>query len=234
LSLISPSIKKFAAVLEESFPKNFTWIGNKTALEQLIGNAVPVKLAEFVANCETKFEGGHTLYLIKKDQVHSVYSVSYRYSHQYGEFFIQNDIVAEQSRIENNAKQIAAVFKQKIEEIVDIVKKAKKYREQSASYILLDGNHKCMAATLTHQPITALKVENNDDLETVREMVDKGELFNFYRTENYLDDVVVEFFQDCFRKDYDFVTARQRVDQLISDGVLPKYMIERYLTQRKQ
>lgn len=35
----------------QTFPKNFTWIGNKTALEQLIGNAVPVKLAEFVGKC---------------------------------------------------------------------------------------------------------------------------------------------------------------------------------------
>jgi DNA (cytosine-5)-methyltransferase 1 len=35
----------------QTFPKNFKWSGTKTALEQLIGNAVPVKLAEFVGNC---------------------------------------------------------------------------------------------------------------------------------------------------------------------------------------
>lgn len=35
----------------QTFPKNFVWIGNKTAQEQLIGNAVPVKLAEFVGKC---------------------------------------------------------------------------------------------------------------------------------------------------------------------------------------
>jgi DNA (cytosine-5)-methyltransferase 1 len=35
----------------QTFPKNFQWSGTKTALEQLIGNAVPVKLAEFVGNC---------------------------------------------------------------------------------------------------------------------------------------------------------------------------------------
>lgn len=33
----------------QTFPKNFKWIGTKTDVEQLIGNAVPVKLAEFVA-----------------------------------------------------------------------------------------------------------------------------------------------------------------------------------------
>ncbi|MDR0528018.1 MAG: DNA cytosine methyltransferase [Zoogloeaceae bacterium] len=35
--------------LIQTFPPNFRWAGNKTEIEQMIGNAVPVKLAEFVA-----------------------------------------------------------------------------------------------------------------------------------------------------------------------------------------
>jgi DNA (cytosine-5)-methyltransferase 1 len=35
--------------LIQTFPPNFKWCGNKTDMEQMIGNAVPVKLAEFVA-----------------------------------------------------------------------------------------------------------------------------------------------------------------------------------------
>jgi len=35
----------------QTFPKNFVFNGNKTETEQIIGNAVPVKLGEFVANC---------------------------------------------------------------------------------------------------------------------------------------------------------------------------------------
>jgi DNA (cytosine-5)-methyltransferase 1 len=35
----------------QTFPKNFVWSGGKSDLEQLIGNAVPVKLAEYVASC---------------------------------------------------------------------------------------------------------------------------------------------------------------------------------------
>jgi len=34
----------------QTFPKNFTWTGNKTDIEQMIGNAVPVNLAKFVAH----------------------------------------------------------------------------------------------------------------------------------------------------------------------------------------
>lgn len=33
----------------QTFPKTFKWVGSKTDMEQIIGNAVPVKLAEFVA-----------------------------------------------------------------------------------------------------------------------------------------------------------------------------------------
>jgi DNA (cytosine-5)-methyltransferase 1 len=35
--------------LIQTFPPDFKWAGNKTEMEQMIGNAVPVKLAEFVA-----------------------------------------------------------------------------------------------------------------------------------------------------------------------------------------
>ncbi|MDR0969269.1 MAG: DNA cytosine methyltransferase [Lentimicrobiaceae bacterium] len=37
--------------LIQTFPENFIFNGSKTDLEQIIGNAVPVKLGEFVANC---------------------------------------------------------------------------------------------------------------------------------------------------------------------------------------
>lgn len=35
----------------QTFPKTFEFVGTKSNTEQMIGNAVPVKLAEFVANC---------------------------------------------------------------------------------------------------------------------------------------------------------------------------------------
>jgi len=46
----------------QTFPENFVWKGTQTDVEQMIGNAVPVNLAKFVANaiidyCET--EGKH-------------------------------------------------------------------------------------------------------------------------------------------------------------------------------
>jgi DNA (cytosine-5)-methyltransferase 1 len=35
----------------QTFPEKFQWFGNKTELEQIIGNAVPVDLAKFVGDC---------------------------------------------------------------------------------------------------------------------------------------------------------------------------------------
>lgn len=41
--------------LIQTFPEDFIFNGSKTDLEQIIGNAVPVKLGEFVANCINEY-----------------------------------------------------------------------------------------------------------------------------------------------------------------------------------
>jgi len=41
----------------QTFPKSFVFNGSKTDLEQIIGNAVPVKLGEYVANCIKEYIG---------------------------------------------------------------------------------------------------------------------------------------------------------------------------------
>jgi len=41
--------------LIQTFPANFIFNGSKTDLEQIIGNAVPVKLGEFVAKCISEY-----------------------------------------------------------------------------------------------------------------------------------------------------------------------------------
>lgn len=45
----------------QTFPKNFIWEGSKTDIEQMVGNAVPVNLAKFVASAILEYykaEGG--------------------------------------------------------------------------------------------------------------------------------------------------------------------------------
>ena len=43
----------------QTFPKGFRWLGTKTDREQMVGNAVPVKLAEFVGRCIASYISGH-------------------------------------------------------------------------------------------------------------------------------------------------------------------------------
>jgi len=53
--------------LIQTFPENFQLIGKKGAVEQAIGNAVPVKLAEYVGNCLYEFlEDNPELHEVKK------------------------------------------------------------------------------------------------------------------------------------------------------------------------
>ena len=39
----------------QTFPATFRWTGSKTEKEQMIGNAVPVKLAQYVADHISEF-----------------------------------------------------------------------------------------------------------------------------------------------------------------------------------
>lgn len=40
----------------QTFPKSYKWLGSKTNVEQMIGNAVPVNLAKFVAVCISEYD----------------------------------------------------------------------------------------------------------------------------------------------------------------------------------
>ncbi|MFC5702740.1 DNA cytosine methyltransferase [Cohnella faecalis] len=40
----------------QTFPIDYNWVGNKTTMEQMIGNAVPVKLAQFVGGAIRAYE----------------------------------------------------------------------------------------------------------------------------------------------------------------------------------
>ena len=55
----------------QTFPKNFDFTGSKTNLEQMIGNAVPVKQAEYIARCINTYisEKKNTLDPTKQESV---------------------------------------------------------------------------------------------------------------------------------------------------------------------
>ena len=103
----------------------------------------------------------------------------------------------------------------------------RKLMDLEAEYLLLDGNHKTTATTLCHVAPSVLELETNQDLGEARKMVERGELFNFPHEEERLSDIADSFIGFLFEKKY-VRTLRQRVDELTSNGDLPKYMKERY------
>lgn len=67
--------------LIQTFPVDFKWVGSKTEIEQMIGNAVPVKLAEFVAKILKSFiEDNSPQYLVEKSTFLSWIGQRYCYS----------------------------------------------------------------------------------------------------------------------------------------------------------
>jgi hypothetical protein len=115
---------------------------------------------------------------------------------------------------------------------------------RSSPFILLDGNHKGVAATLTHNSIRALEVQNDEDLYKLENMIESGEIFDFKRPEKNLDDLKFSFTDYClgmpapghvaFCSDTSSTlrytkTLLERVDALASNGELPAYMKQRFL-----
>ena len=67
-SKVRPLTTKERASIQ-TFPEDFRWIGNKTDLEQIIGNAVPVNLAKFVGDCIQEYISDSKQAKTKRDEV---------------------------------------------------------------------------------------------------------------------------------------------------------------------
>lgn len=115
---------------------------------------------------------------------------------------------------------------------------------QQHPYLLIDGNHKTAAATLTHNPIHALEIQTDSDFEEIESMIERGELFDFKRPERSLDRLRDSYIAHCLGLQDDRIpprglvrgisnlkytkTIKERIDELTSNGDLPQYMKERY------
>jgi DNA (cytosine-5)-methyltransferase 1 len=61
----------------QTFPKDFRFFGTKTDVEQMIGNAVPVNLARFVANCILEYESDKRQGQVKRTPVQMQLELEY-------------------------------------------------------------------------------------------------------------------------------------------------------------
>jgi hypothetical protein len=97
-----------------------------------------------------------------------------------------------------------------------------------ATHYLMDGNHRSVAAALTHQPVSALELQTDKDLEEVRNLAEQGHLTDFNRKEESLSGLISSFEEYCLDNRHT-KTVQERVDELTSNGDLPQYMKDRYL-----
>lgn len=66
--------------LIQTFPPNYKWCGNKTEMEQMIGNAVPVKLAEFVGKAVMKYIEENSKMTVEKTEFMDWLIVNHNFS----------------------------------------------------------------------------------------------------------------------------------------------------------
>ncbi len=116
---------------------------------------------------------------------------------------------------------------------------------EKSPYFLIDGNHRSAAAALSYQSMPALELETDSDLIEVKRLVDGGDLFNFHNKATTLNGLIQSYVLFCL----DISTnnrnnlfcpitrgstlrpvnnAEARVNQLVSNGDLPQYMIQAY------
>jgi len=99
----------------------------------------------------------------------------------------------------------------------------------NARFYLLDGNHRAIAATLNHEPIFALEIEDNPDLRKIRKMAEECNYPELYRKEKTIDDLKKAFEYHCLRRMDKIFSVKRRVGELVVTGGLPETMIRRYL-----
>ena len=109
--------------------------------------------------------------------------------------------------------------------------------------VILDQN-RSIAATLSHNTIDSLVIEDKNDIGKIREMIENGELFDFKRTETDLFKLKRSFIAYCLklrvRENDGSITfyssknstlryvrsVKERVDDLIKGGELPSYIVQ--------
>lgn len=133
-------------------------------------------------------------------------------------------LVTHKSKIQSNYLRKTFVDEKRADEFYQ------RLMDSDSEYLLFDGNHKSVAATLCHTPIDSLELQTGKDVREVRKMVRDGGLFNFPHEENSVIKIANEFISYIFSPANEMVmTVEERVDKLVSNGDLPKYMRNRYL-----
>lgn len=101
------------------------------------------------------------------------------------------------------------------------------FREnKNIKYILVDGNHKTTALTLTKKPIHAMILKTDKDIKEVKELIKAGEIFGIYKIETIKKELrkMANHFKDAKF----FESVEEKTKRMVAKKVIPKFMIEYY------
>lgn len=120
---------------------------------------------------------------------------------------------------------------------------------QRHPYFILDGNHRALAATLSHVRANILEIESDEDLVEIGRMVSAGHLLFFPHEARTVTELEGLFIKHSLHLNdtppsHSLMTNRElmvrrirsvrdRADHLCRDGQLPEYMIRRYTRRRR-
>lgn len=112
---------------------------------------------------------------------------------------------------------------------VQLVKKAYERflkNHPEVAYVILDGSHKTTAAALMGEKLSIAILRTEKDLNEMRELVEKGEVFSFMGEKTI--EACVEDLKKHFLKFGRFETVVEKTARMVSKKVLPAYMLAAY------
>jgi len=131
-------------------------------------------------------------------------------------------------------------YKIRLREVIALEKKF----ATAKGYALIDGNHRALAAALNHKGVLCSVLDEDYDLELIRDEIAFGQRADFYNNinklstarflhgfmESFLEYTVENMEDDCGASPLE--TVKERADNLVSGRLLPDYMIEEYLSKK--
>ncbi len=97
----------------------------------------------------------------------------------------------------------------------EIEKLAINYLDRGAQYLLVDGNHRAIAATITENPINSLVLTSDDDVQEAIGVVDSGRIRDFHWRWHNLNEVKISLY-DFYAGNIDSVsTVRELSDKFL-------------------
>jgi hypothetical protein len=112
-------------------------------------------------------------------------------------------------------------------------KRIKEYLKNNpqVKYLMVDGSHKTTALTLTHKKIHSIILETDKDIKEVKELIKTGEIFGINKINPIKKElkILAKHFKDAKF----FESVDDKTKRMVKKKVIPKYMIDFYLSKRK-